>query len=193
MGKIENLEKYINLCDEKNKTDREKEVFLDEVTGVYVSEIKNAFRNLDMNSWFEGKIVDYDGDMDKVKAILINYKDNLEMEEKKRKDELELVRLKQGNINISANANNANNININITLEQAIESISNIPDSVLNSDEREDLENRLYALEASARKSDKSKAKEKLLSVIKFVAEKGIDATIALLPYLGQVASVLNM
>ena len=100
MGKIENLEKYIDLCSEKNISINEKINFLREVIGVYGSEISNMSSGLDsyVRRHREGHKIDYDGDMDKIKAKLINYKDNLELEEQKRKDELELARLNQGNI-----------------------------------------------------------------------------------------------
>lgn len=127
MGKIENLEKYITKCEEfiKDKSlfkEQEKNDFFMEVESVYGEEIKGFKAGLDFYEPCYGnqEAIDFDGDIRKIKAKLINYKDNLELEEQKRKDELELARLKQGNINVSANANNSNNINIDITLDQAI-------------------------------------------------------------------------
>ena len=140
----------------------------------------------------EGQRTDYDGDIIKVKAKLINYKDNLEIEEQKRKDELELARLQQGNINVSANANNSNNININITLDQAIENINQIPDDVMTKAEKEDLEDKLSGIDAAVKSGKKEKAKEKIVGVLKFLADKGADALIVMLPYLGQMAGMIN-
>lgn len=193
MGKIENLEKYISACDEKRTSKNEKYSFLQEIFGVYDSEIKNIHSGLDMYSYHaRGEIIDYDGDIIKVKAKLINYKDNLEMEEQKRKDELELARLQQGNINVSANANNSNNININISLDQAIENINQIPDDIMTKSEKEDLEDKLSGIDAAVRSGKKEKAKEKIFGVLKFLADKGADALIVMLPYLGQMAGMIQ-
>lgn len=193
MGKIENLEKYIAACDEKRSGKDEKYSFLQEVFGIYDNEIKNIHSGLDMYTWHSaGQATDYDGDIKKVKAKLINYKDNLEVEERKRKDELELARLKQGNINVSANANNANNININVTLEQAMECINQIPDDIMSKDEKDELEDKLSGIDTAVKGGKKEKAKEKIFAVLKFLADKGADALIAMLPYLGQMAGIIE-
>ena len=193
MGKIENLEKYISDCDRCRTSENEKYSFLQEIFGVYDSGIENMHSGLDMYRWhLEGQRTDYDGDIIKVKAKLINYKDNLEIEEQKRKDELELARLQQGNINVSANANNSNNININITLDQAIENINQIPDDVMTKAEKEDLEDKLSGIDAAVKSGKKEKAKEKICGVLKFLADKGADALIVMLPYLGQMAGMIQ-
>ena len=38
----------------------------------------------------------------------------------------------------------------------------------------------------------KEKAKEKIAGVLKFLADKGADALIAMLPYLGQMAGMIK-
>jgi len=193
MGKIENLDKYIKACDEKRSGKDEKYFFLQEVFGVYDNEIKNIHSGLDMYVWHsDGQVVDYDGDIQKVKAKLINYKDNIELEEQKRKDEIELARLKQGNINVSATANNSNEISINITLEQAIECINQIPDDILTKEEKGDLEDKLSGIDTAVKSGKKEKAKEKILAVLKFLIDKGADALIAILPYLAQMAGLIQ-
>lgn len=160
---------------------------------VYNNEIKNIHRGLDMYQWMsDGRRIDYDGDIIKIKAKLINYKDNLELEEQKRKDELELARLGQNNINLSANANNSNNINISITLEQAIKNIEQIPEETMSKDEKDDLEDKLSGIDAAVKSGKKEKAKEKIAGVLKFLADKGADALIAMLPYLGQMAGMIK-
>ena len=170
MKKLENLQKYINACeDNMSIAEKEQEKFIEEVLSVYGNKIDGITNHLDMYAYhLEGEIYDYNGDIKKIKSILINYKDNLEMEIEKRKNELELARLKQGSINVSANANNANPINISLTLEQALENIR-----------------------SEAVKRDKGKAKDKIVAVLKFVADKGADALVAILPYLGQMAGIL--
>ena len=87
MGKIDTLQKYIDACDEKRNNRHDKYEFIQQVFGVYDNEIENIHSGLDMYRWgHDGKTPDYDGDIIKIKEKLINYKDNLEMEEKKRKD-----------------------------------------------------------------------------------------------------------
>lgn len=115
-----------------------------------------------------GQTTDYDGDIKKVKAKLINYKDNLELEEQKRKDELELARLKQGNINVSANATNSNEIKVNITLEQAMECINQISDDIMTKEEKGDLEDKVSGIDSAVKSGKKEKAKEKIFAVLKF-------------------------
>ena len=90
-------------------------------------------------------------------------------------------------INVSANANNANPINISLTLEQALENIRKISDDILC---KEEIEDKLCGI-SEAVKRDKGKAKDKIVAVLKFVADKGADALVAILPYLGQMAGIL--
>lgn len=192
MKKLENLQKYINACEDNIGINEEmQEKFIEEVLSVYSNEIDGITHHLDMYGYhLEGEACDYNTDIKKIKAILINYKDNLEMEAEKRESELELARLQQGNINVSANANNANSINISLTLEQAIENIHQISDDILRKEEKEEIEDKLCGI-SEAVKRDKGKAKDKIVAVLKFVADKGADALIAILPYLGQMAGVL--
>lgn len=190
MGKIENLERYIKECDEHmNASKDEQHGFVVKMVGIYSDEIKSIREGLDVYSYGAPS---YTLDIEKMKAKLINYKDNLELEEQKRKDELELARLKQGNINVSATANNSNEINIQITLEQAIEYINQIPDDVMTKKEKDDLEDKLSGIDSAVKSGRKEKAKEKISAVLKFLVDKGADALIAMLPYLGQMAGLIQ-
>lgn len=194
MGKIDTLQKYIDACDEvKSHSKTEKDKLIDEIVNVYNNEIENIYDGLDMYQWTNDvNDIDYNSDIRKIKAKLINYKDNLELEEQKRKDAIEIARLKQGNINLSANANNSNNININITLEQVIKNIEQIPEEAMSNDDKDDLEDKLSVIDAAVKSGKKEKAKEKVVGVLKFLADKGADALIAVLPYLGQMAGMIN-
>ena len=44
----------------------------------------------------------------------------------------------------------------------------------------------------SVKSGKKEKAKEKIAGVLKFLADKGADALIAMLPYLGQMAGMIK-
>lgn len=193
MEKINNINKYIVECDKERKSDDEKYDFLKEVFAVYGNEIVNIHEGLDMYSYhLDNESVDYDGDIVKVKAKLINYKDNLELEEQKRKDELEIARLRQRNISISSSSNNSNCINVQISLEQAFSTIDNIPDEIMTKVEKENLEDKVSGIDANIRSGKNEKAKEKICGVLKFLADKGADALIAMLPYLGQMAGLIK-
>ena len=170
MGKIDTLQKYIDACDEKRNNTHDKYEFIQQVFGVYDNEIENIHSGLDMYRWgHDGKTPDYDGDIIKIKEKLIN-----------------------NNINLSANANNSNNINISITLEQAIKNIEQIPEETMSKDEKDDLEDKLSGIDAAVKSGKKEKAKEKIAGVLKFLADKGADALIAMLPYLGQMAGMIK-
>ena len=198
MGKIVNLDQYILECDKIIEyswlyDEQDKLEFIRKIEGIYGEEIQGFRRGLEFyERCFEhGEEIYLDDDIQRIRAKLINYKDNLEIEDKKNKQKVEIARLKQANINISANANNSNTINITIILNQAVESISQIPDNILTKEEKEELEDNLYQIDATVRHHKKEKAKEKIFNVSKFLADKGADALIAMLPYLGQMAGVL--
>lgn len=199
MGKIENLEKYIVKCERFIKDrlvleDGEKDDFLKEIESVYKEEIKGFTNGLNYyGPYYEDDgTINYDGDIQKIKAKLINYKDDLEMQEQKRKDELALAKLQHGNINVSANASNSNSINISITVDQIMENINQISDDIISKGEKDDLEDKLSGIDAAVKSGKKEKAKEKILGVLKFLSDKGADALIAILPYLGQMAGMIN-
>lgn len=190
MGKIENLDKYIKECDEMMNVDSEEQLqFITRVVSVYANEITNIREELD--AYLLGNS-NYALDLQNIKAKLINHRDNLELEEQKRKDELELARLKQGHISVSATANNSNEIKINVTLEQALECISKIPDEVMSQEEKDDLEDKLSGIDNAVKTGKKEKAKEKIFAVLKFLMDKGADALIAMLPYLAQMAGLIQ-
>lgn len=74
--------------------------------------------------------------------------------------------------------------------EQALENIRKISDDILCKEEKEEIEDKLCGI-SEAVKRDKGKAKDKIVAVLKFVADKGADALVAILPYLGQMAGIL--
>lgn len=109
MSKIETLKAYITSCtdvlDSKNIDEAKK--LQAEIIGVYYSEIPSITGQLDNYSpSFSPRTVDFLGDIDKLKAKLINYIDNLEQEYKHRADELEKLRLQQSIFSINNNNHN---------------------------------------------------------------------------------------
>ena len=62
----------------------------------------------------------------------------------------------------------------------------------MTKEEKEELEDKVSGIEATLRSGKKEKAREKVCGVLKFLADKGADALIAVLPYLGQVAGLIK-
>lgn len=203
MAKIDTLNNYIFQCEkciEENNLKRAEEL-QDEIIGVYSKEIQNIYDNLDNYAPYAtvlgapARQVDFIGDIKKIKSKLINYRDNFELE--MMKNSSKAVQNKQPYINISNVNDNNNNSSanasssINFTVEQAINNIQSLPDDVLTSEEKEILEDKLSAIEMALKKKDKEKISSKIGSALKFVAEKGVEVGIAVLPYLGDVAKYL--
>ena len=117
-----------------------------------------------------------------LKQKLRNHLANIQQEKDKQDIELELARLKQPVISASANVNNQVQISINIS--QVIENVQQISEESLSTSDKETLEGYLYSLEGIKALNDKNKFWEKSKEVLKFLADKGADAAVAVLPYL---------
>lgn len=194
MGKIEVLDEYIKQCDDVKKLGaKEKDTFIEKIVSIFEGEILTLTNRLEMYCQYsDSNEIDYDGDLDKIKGNLQNYKGNIQLDIDKRKDEIELAKQKQSNINLSAVATNSNSININISIEQVMEIIEQIPDDILGKEEKEDLEDKVSGIESAVKSGKKDKAKEKIAGVLRFLADKGVDALIVMLPYLGQMAGAIQ-
>ena len=72
-------------------------------------------------------------------------------------------------------------VSVSITLEQTLSAINQLPDTVLSADDKKNLYDNLIQV-ASEKEPDSrwDKAKE----TIKWILEKGLDVTIAALPYI---------
>ena len=89
MGKIDTLNSYIEECDrlqQRTVPEKEKSDFVKKVVGVYIDEIPRIRYELDryrQRIWTEHSpptVYDNDGDLEKLKGKLINYRENLEMQ-----------------------------------------------------------------------------------------------------------------
>ena len=69
-----------SVLDNKNRLEEEKEHLISEIVSVYMNEIPNITHGINMYELYTK--TDYDGDMNMLKAKLINYIDNLAIEEK---------------------------------------------------------------------------------------------------------------
>lgn len=196
MGKIENLSNYITKCDESVQ-ERDMEILLEEIIHTYSPEIPQMIDGLDMYGYGDSSETNYKGDLQLIKAKLINYRDNLEREELKELNEIEKLRLQQSILNINNTTNNTNtntataSSQVFFTIEQAMENIKSLPEHILSTEEKEILEGRLSALELSLNKKDKEALIDKLGKTIKYISDKGIEVGIAILPYLGEIAKYI--
>ncbi len=179
-SKIELIDEYIEKC--KNCSSNDSKKIVKDIVSIFKNDIHDITQGLDscdqLHMWegLNGKNVklDYDGDVKLLSQKLIYYKASLEFE-------LEKVR---NNSNPLVNVTQNNNVSISISFEQTITAIEALSDGELSQDEKELLEGKLSKLKTE---KDKSKLWEKAQSVLKWIAEKGIEVGIAALPYIAEV------
>ncbi|WP_313128488.1 hypothetical protein [Anaerocolumna sp.] len=191
MGKIQDIEELVEKCEDviiHDYTSTAKEL-VDHIISVYSNDIPNYRTGLDLYEFVAFSTdstisIDYMGDLKKLKAKLINYKYELEEKELARKEALEIQRMNAQGIIIhndnSSYASAYSNVTITVTLEQTMGKL----DKILPKEELNDLEDKLATLELVMKKGDKEKSSIKMSNVLKFIADKGIDVAIAVLPYL---------
>jgi hypothetical protein len=198
MSKIDTLNEYIDKCDgilqmrnkeySRDSINGYARILQEEIIGVYSDEIKNITYQLDSyapHSSVNGvttSTVDYISDSIILKAKLINYRDNLELELSKG-----AVKRAGQTININQNNTNSANASSYISFEQVVKDISEINDSILSEEEKELLQGKLLSVE-NLKKSgaDKYKVWEKAKSVIGWILDKSVDVGITALPYIIQ-------
>lgn len=204
MGKIEELNRWIEECDEKidffevvsqdEDSSRMIEAIIQRIMGIYASEIKGFEKGLEkydplfVHEKPEEYLLD---DLKKVKEMLINYRDNLEWENDTRKimEELEELRNKMSSIHVNTNVNTKieNNIDIVISSDDTIKLIKDLPSKVVSDTDKEQIEDKICGIETARAAGDKEKTKQKVYGILKFLADKGTDVLIAVLPYLGEI------
>ncbi len=193
MDKMELIKTYLDRCEEvivsENLTIAHK--LQDEIIGVFeseISDITNKLDNYSMRGFYSDtpRQVDYIGDVKLLKQKLINYIANIQQEKAKMEYELELARLKQPRVSAHAEANptqtTTSTINVTISLEQAIKQLDEISADNLSTTDKDTLKEYLYSLEGSKAAKDKEKFWSKAKEILRFIADKGADAAIAVLP-----------
>lgn len=92
----------------------------------------------------------------------------------------------ESGISINNNNTNTNTLDVNITFKAARESIENM--TALPDSEVDEILNKISELERIVQSSDrKTKKWENAKGIIKWIADKGVDVGIALLPLLMQI------
>lgn len=173
MSKINTILSYINKCDElyvQSGNLNEIENFIDEVICVYSNEIPGFTARLNTTDPLRIccaiNIEEAKSDLKNIKAMLNNYKDNIKggiLNSKKAKTEI--------NINSVSSAKAI--VDVNITLDQVINNINELPNNILSKEEKDDLDDKLRALESVVNSGDKEKIKNKLVKIFNFALEKG--------------------
>ena len=168
-SKIELIDEYISKA--KECINNGNFLYAEQLNG----EIINTFRN-DIKYIWVGTEDEKSHPLQMLSLLiskLRNLKGDLEIEENKQNSEKALVLEQTLNTNIS----------IQISFEQTISAIEAIPNETLSQDEKEQLEGKLSKINTE---KDKSKLWEKAQSVLKWIAEKGIEVGIAALPYIAE-------
>lgn len=180
-GFINEIDKILENKDVDNAEKQQKNIIA--VFGSEISNIKNGLSNYDMCGLYDDNYKpDFLGDLEILKSKLLNYKANIYMEGDKKTAQ-----------NIIYNENISNiNTTIVITINDTIEKINHFPDNIVSKEEKEAIEDKLASLEMSVKSKDKSKTKSKIANMLKYIGDKSIDVTIALLPALGSISEQLS-
>jgi hypothetical protein len=93
---------------------------------------------------------------------------------------------------ISNNSTANANATVTISISNTIELINQLPPEVLSDKEKEELEEKLSAIEVAKTSGNKEKLAGKVGNVLKYIADKGIEVGIAALPYLGEISKFIQ-
>lgn len=183
-AKLEMLDNYIEALYNvvQNNDVKEAERLQTEIIGVYESEIDSLKANLDnYNSiahWNSNKPVDFIGDAKLLAAKLLNYKLNLASGLYKQfKDG-------DGVVSVTQHVNQEMANTVTVSFEQTIKTINELPSSELSDEDKEILLGKLALISAEKNREQRWKL---VGSVLKWIADKGIEVGIAALPYLSNI------
>lgn len=201
VDKVELVQEYIDKCEEVAKRGNQSEAksLQNEIDAVFGHEMEGLHTGLDSYSirhYGGGTVTGWIGDAELLRKKLINYQITLREQQSERERELELARLRAQSITVdnhSANTATATaeaSAVTQITFEQMIEGLNQISDGILSKAEKGELEDKLAAVEANKNGKDKGKLAEKIGAVLKFIVDKGVEVGIAVLPYLGKIATM---
>ncbi|HFP7759621.1 hypothetical protein ABZN46_07060 [Campylobacter jejuni] len=100
------------------------------------------------------------------------YLAELKDESEKIKEDKKLININNDIKNNNTNTANAT-ISQNIIIDQILEELSKISDDILDKNQKEEIENLLLVID-SLKENDKTKAKEKIFFVLKYLSDKSI-------------------
>lgn len=70
--------------------------------------------------------------------------------------------------------------------------IQKLPEDVLSQEDKDELEEKLAAVEVARNGKDKEKLASKVVNVLKYITDKGVEVGIAVLPYLGEIPKIIH-
>lgn len=204
MDKVSLIEQFIGQCDAViAEGDMEKaQLLVKKIVGVYGEEISritqslNAYSGIRVLGCPSRTQVNYLQDVDSLKLKLLNHKANIDAELRRKgssdnKGVGHSINITNHNENRSSATAQASN-RIEVSYYQVIERIAALPESVLSVEEKDELEMRLSAIEAAANGSDEDKLSARIFSVVKWIADKGIQVAMVAIPYLAEKIQLLQ-
>lgn len=195
------LDKYIEKLDKASSLEQsEIEALIEDITRVFIS--KDELRELWLdyyNSYNDSD--DLMSDVRKLKtkleynkAVLIDKNEKVKQRVKSEQEQRELeklrlqVELKKTDITITNTNNNTNENNyVSVTFESVRDKVNNM--TSLPDEDIEEIQKRIGEIEEIVNsKETKSKKWSKAKEIIKWIADKGVDVGIALLPLILKIA-----
>ena len=174
------IQSFIDRCDdiiEIADVDTAKQLLM-EIIGTFDSDIKNIKSGLDSFSEERRKAVFFCRPIQPVNYV--NELKIVKLKLEKLKIELETP-AKNGGPLISLTQIQNQTTNIQIDFDITVSAIEKIPDSSLSQEDKEILLGKLTSLKGC---SDKKTKWDKCKGILKWLADKGVDVAIAVLPYL---------
>lgn len=195
MGKIDTLNGYIEECDKAIDSCKYPSSLVKKIAYTYYEEL--GLTNNPLSPKFDSNPTE--DDILLLMALLTDYRDNIEMNEEREKREIERLKLEKSRaappISITNTSNSAStssaNATVTISIANTLERLQALPDTTFSQEDKDALEEKLAALQVALDNRDNDKAKLKLTNVLKYIGDKCVDAGIAVLPYLGQVATTI--
>ncbi|PWL75837.1 MAG: hypothetical protein DBY24_10475 [Prevotellaceae bacterium] len=188
------LDQYIEKLDNASTFEQgEVEALIEDITRVFINQDELSGLYLDYYNSYDGS-VDLMSDIRKLKAKLEYDKAVLNDESEKKRQQAETereqreleklrlqVELRKGNITINNTNTNENHNSFDMSFNMARETINSM--TALTNEEIEEIQKRINELEEIvSAKDSKSKKWSKVKEIIKWIADKGVDVGIALLP-----------
>lgn len=188
------LDQYIEKLDNASTFEQgEVEALIEDITRVFINQDELSGLYLDYYNSYDGS-ADLMSDIRKLKSKLEYDKAVLNDESEKKKQQAETereqreieklrlqVELRKGNITINNTNTNENHNSFDMSFNMARETINSM--TALTNEEIEEIQKRINELEEIVSSKDsKSKKWSKAKEIIKWIADKGVDIGIALLP-----------
>lgn len=188
------LDQYIEKLDDASSLEQsEVEALIEDITRVFISQDELRELWLDYyNSYNDGNDLMSDARKLKTKleynkAVLIDENEKVKQRAKSEQEQRELeklrlqVELKKTGITINNTNTNENNNSVSVTFESVRDKVNNM--TSLPDEDIEEIQNRIDEIEEIVNsKETKSKKWSKAKEIIKWIADKGVDVGITLLP-----------